>query len=298
MFLFLAAGCGPTVRPDGPASEPTPTVRMERPPIKTTNGRHVVIGELCPAAAAGRPAVLPLVMRNVTWTDKVEEIASIVEHGSTPRFVVIGATGKQAGVFDTVGLEDGAPGTPPIANGTYVGAAPCVGADGKTEDPACARATGGCGLALGEIARSSDDPPDTPKFQLADFCVANNALVVDIDGDGAPETFAIDEVLDGIHSPTAEWTASAKPGAACSAGKPQLYDAPVAITGKDAKPDPRAGVLVSVLAVTDLDGDGRKEVVLLVQFPTVRSLVVYSPLDMAQRLELVGEGAANITPPM
>ena len=47
-----------------------------------------------------------------------------------------------------------------------------------------------------------------------------------------------------------------------------------------------------MLAVLDLDGDGKKEVILALQFPTVRTIVVYSPVEMAQRLELVGEGTA------
>ena len=85
--------------------------------------------------------------------------------------------------------------------------------------------------------------------------------------------------------------ASGTNGAPCT-GKPQIFGVAVEALGKDGKPDPKATVTVSVLGVIDLDNDGRKEVILAVQFPTVRTLVVYSALDMAQRLELVGEGTA------
>ena len=44
-----------------------------------------------------------------------------------------------------------------------------------------------------------------------------------------------------------------------------------------------------LLGVVDLDGDGRKEIVLALRFPTVRTIVVYSATSSPQRLELVGE---------
>jgi hypothetical protein len=49
-------------------------------------------------------------------------------------------------------------------------------------------------------------------------------------------------------------------------------------------------VTVDVLAVIDLDADGRRELILAMRFPTVRSIVVYTATDSPQRLELAGEG--------
>jgi hypothetical protein len=268
---------------------------MERPKVATANGRHVVVGEMCPTAAAGRAAILPMIMRGVSWSDKPDELASQVEHGATPRYVVIGGAGKTIGVFDTVGLEDVQGVAQPIASGAYVGAAPCAvddGKGGKIDDTACVLATGGCGLALADISRS-DDLVETPVFaQGADVCFTENAIVVDIDGDKVMESFPLEQVLDGIRGPTAEWTALATPGAPCAKGKPQIYGMPVEVRDKQGKADAKATVTVSVLAAIDLDGDGRKELILALQFPTVRTVVVYSPVDMAQRLELVGEGTA------
>ena len=50
--------------------------------------------------------------------------------------------------------------------------------------------------------------------------------------------------------------------------------------------------MLDVLGVVDLDGDGRRELVLALRFPTVRSIVVYSPVQSAQRLALVGESTS------
>ena len=44
-----------------------------------------------------------------------------------------------------------------------------------------------------------------------------------------------------------------------------------------------------LLGVVDLDADGRKELVIALRFPTVRTVVVYSAGQSAQRLDLVGE---------
>jgi hypothetical protein len=47
--------------------------------------------------------------------------------------------------------------------------------------------------------------------------------------------------------------------------------------------------MLDLLGVIDLDGDGRKELVIALRFPTVRTVVVYSARSSPQRLELVGE---------
>lgn len=271
--------------------------RVERPSTAAGGpARQVVVGEMCPQGAGGRPAVAPLVMRTVQWSDRADEVGATVERGSVPRFVVLGTDGKLAGAFDTLGLVEIA-GGPPVASGTYTGASPCtyevgarVGATTtRAEEPKCGQATAGCGLAVGDITRPGD-APDVPPFATGGACLMGDQLAADIDGDGRIESFPIAGVLDGIRGPAQEWTASPTATATC---KPQfqLYDLKLA-----AEPDPGKGVdqksIVSMdlLGVLDLDGDGRKELVIALRFSTIRSIVVYTATQSAERLELAGEG--------
>jgi hypothetical protein len=285
-FLALIA-CSPSVRPPLPPAEPGPVVRNELRPKPTKGGRQVVIGEMCPQGAAGRPAVAPLVMRTVAWNDAAADVQNVVERGGVPRFTVFGIDGKVAGVFETVGLADVGL-QQSVASGTYVGAPPCsadAGVGNRTEDPKCVPATGGCGVAVGELGRP-DDPPASAVFQTGGACLSGDALAVDIDGDGVMESFPLVGVLDGVRSPAAEWTAAPTAGAAC---KPsfQLYNVRL---GPPA--EPKQVVNLTLLGVVDVDGDGRKELVLALEFPTVRTIVVYTSTGSPQRLELAGEGTS------
>jgi hypothetical protein len=260
-------------------------------------GRKVVVGEMCPQGAGGRPAVAPLLMRGVEWTDNANDVAATVERGSVPRFAVFGTDGKVAGTFDTLGLVDIAPGQS-VATGTYVGASPCtygVGAkadeSSRAEDPKCGPATKGCGIAVGEISRP-DEPPMSMQFTIGGACMSGNELAVDIDGDGTIESFPITGALDGIRAPAAEWLASptATPATAACTPTFQIYDLKLAPEPRPGKPPEKGLVIVDVLGVVDLDGDGRREVILGMRFPTIRSIVVYTATERAQRLELAGEG--------
>jgi len=291
LAVVALGGCGPTVRPDMPFPEEG-VVRRERPATPDRPGRQVVVGELCPQGAAGRPAVAPLLIRTTQWIDTVAEVTGTVERGSAPRFAAYGVDGKVAGVFETAGLADITLGQS-VAAGSYAGGPPCssdAGQAPRTEDPACTRATHGCGLAVAEITRP-DDPPSTPKYATGGACVSADAkaLAVDIDGDGVVEWFPLSGILDGIRGPAQEWSANEIARAACKPAFVQ-YDVkllPEAEPGKP--PDARAVVMLDLLGVIDLDGDGRKELVIALRFPTVRTIVVYSATSSPQRLELVGE---------
>ncbi len=261
-----------------------------------------MVGEMCPQGAGGRAAVAPLLMRSVGWTDAAADISATVERGSVPRFVVFGVDGKMAGVFDTMGVVDvGLP--EQVASGTYAGAPPCTYATQaharpaageiatRAEDPKCGAATGGCGLAVGEITHP-DEPASTPSWATSGSCVAGDQLIVDIDGDGKPEAFPLSGLLDGIRGPNAEWTASPNAVPDCT---PQFqnYNVHLAAEPEAGKVvDPKATVELDVLGVVDLDGDGRYELVLALRFPTVRSIVVYSATASPQRLELAGEATS------
>jgi hypothetical protein len=290
VFVLGALGaCGPRVTPDRPFPEEAATPRQVAPvPLK--GGRQVVVGELCPQGAAGRPAIAPLLMRTTQWTDTPADVASAVERGSTPRYVAFGVDGKVAGVFDTLGLADISLGQS-VASGTYVGAAPCTSDAGngqRAEDPRCGPATNGCGLAVAEVTRP-DDPPGTPPYRTGGACVSGDAIGVDIDGDGDAEWFPLSGVLDSIRGPAQEWSASRHAKPPCTP-RFVLYDvklSPEAAPGK--LPDPKAVVTLDLLGVIDLDDDGREELVVALRFPTVRTVVVYAASGSPERLELVGE---------
>ena len=288
-------GCRPAIRPDQPGAEPGPVARMEGPRPRVVGGRQIVVGELCPQVAAGRPAIAPLVMRTGTWTDAPAELAGAVERGSVPRFVVIGVDGKVAGVFDTLGLTDLGV-SQQAAAGTFVGGLPCTADDGKgkrVEDPRCMAATGGCGIAVAELARP-DDPPPNPAIQTGGACVAGDVLAVDLDGDGEPERFPLAALLDGARRPAGEWSAAppvppVPSGAAC-APTFEVYGVQLTPVVEPGRPiDPKHAVGLDVLGVLDLDGDGRKELVLALKFPTVRTIAVYTAPETVRRLELAGE---------
>jgi hypothetical protein len=287
--------CGPSVKPPSPPAEPEPLTKQVRPSKVDANGRRVVIGEMCPQGAGGRPAVAPLVMRGVGWSDTAADVAATVERGQVPRFTVFGVDGKSAGTFEALGMVEVGIGQS-VATGTYVGASPCTygGAkltDARAEEPKCGLATKGCGIAVGEIT-SPDDPPHATSYTTGGACMSGNDLVVDIDGDGKLEAFPITGALDGIRAPAAEWTASptATPAASTDC-KPtfQIYGLKLAPEPRPGKPPEKGLVVVDVLGIADLDGDGRRELVLAMRFPTVRSIVVYTAPDTSQRLELAGE---------
>ena len=122
-WLMLGAAyisCAPSFRPPEPPPEPGPVGKLEPRRERTGGGRQIVVGEMCPLGAAGRPAIAPLIMHAVQWTSAAAEVSSTIERGSVPRFVVFGTDGKPAGAFDTVGIADiGLQQS--IASGTYVG---------------------------------------------------------------------------------------------------------------------------------------------------------------------------------
>ena len=267
-------------------------MKTERRPAAPGTGRQVLVGEMCPQGAAGRPGVAPLVARTVTWSDNPTDVGNVVERGATPRFVVLGVDGKPAGTFDTVGLADvGLP--QPIASGTYAGGSPCAPQAAKdqprVDDAKCVAAFTGCGIAVAEIARP-DDPPETPRLTTGGACISGDQLAVDIDGDGVVESFPLAQILDGIRGPATEWTAAPTAGAACTPAF-QVYDVKLAAEVEGRPNDPKGTVWLDVIGVVDLDGDGKKELVIALRFPTVRSFVVYGTTGIPQRLELLGEAA-------
>lgn len=297
-LLLGAAGCPPTVMPPKPPPDPGPIAKTDPGPGKgpRVTGRQIVVGEMCPQGAAGRPAIAPLMMKTFDWSSRAEEVSGALERGQVPRFTVFGTDGKSAGTFDTVGVADVGMEVS-VGVGTYVGASPCTSASGggastkeaRVEDPACGVATASCGVALGELVRP-DDPPETGVFATGGACISGDTIAIDIDGDKIAESFPLAGVLDPVRGPSSEWTAAPTAGAACTPTF-SIYDLKLVRPPEPGKPvDTKSIVVLDVLAVVDIDGDGRKELVLAMRFPTVRTILVYSARTTSTRLELVGEG--------
>ena len=303
IILLGGSACGPTVRPpeppDGPGGVGDYTPRSTRQGSRA--GRQVIIGEMCPQGAAGRPAIAPLMTRQLAWNDNGDEVAALVERGGTPRFTVFGVDGKAGGAFDAMGVADVGM-SAPVAIGTYAGASLCTGDAGATnsssaavttrvDSPACTTAMLGCGLAAGEIVRQGDLAV-TPKFAVGGACMMGDAIAVDIDGDGAAELFPLAGVLDPVRGPAAEWTAGPTAGATCTPTF-TIYDKAIAKPAEPGKgTDGRGSVTLDVLGVVDLDSDGRVELVIALRFPTARTILVYTARDSPVRLELAGEATS------
>jgi hypothetical protein len=289
-----SAGCRPAVPPMAPPPEPGdgPTVvgaRQEGGGVGP--GRRILVGEMCPLGAAGRPGLAPLLLRGVQWTDEPTEVGNAISHGEAAKFSVFGVDGKRAGVFDPVGIaEVGLPQT--VAAGSYVGSGPCTRAAGngaRLEEPACQAATRGCGLAvtlLGDVAGGGGG-----EWQTGGACVSADELAIDVDNDGAAEAFPLAALLDGLRAPSEVVEPRAQATGSCAPTFTVfgLRIAPPAEAGKAA--DPRYLVLIDVLGVVDFDGDGLKEVVLSLRYPDSRSVVVYSGVAGGAG-EVAGGGAS------
>jgi hypothetical protein len=292
--LSLAAACGPAVRPDAPDPAAEAPVGRPAPRSPSANpGRQYLVAEMCPAGAAGRPAVAPLFLRGVGWSADADQVAAPLARGAVGQLAVLAIDGRRAGVFSVVGMAEVGDGD--VGIGSYSGAAPCSRAQGDkaVDDAACLKALAGCGLAFAAIEPGqdafADAPAQTPQTGAA--CVSGDVLAVDIDGDGAIETYPVSQLLDAVRVPAEEVSAVAVAAPSC---KPTYAQVGIRLTpgmepGRAV--EARHVVDLDVLGVIDVDGDGRRELFLGFRYPEGqgRTIAVYSATSSAGRLELVGE---------
>jgi hypothetical protein len=289
--ILALAGCGPTVQPE--TTEPSNVTPPPRPPTTPTAnpGRQWLIGEMCPQGAAGRPGVAPLFLRGVGWSDEPGQVGAPLARGATGPFAVLGVDGKRAGVFSVVGVADVGLAVD-VAVGSYAGAGPCVRGDGKADDPACVQALAGCGLAIAAIEPGQGSFGDSEAIVpvVGAACVAGDALAVDIDGDGAVETYPLAQLLDPVRAPADELTAAPAAAQACRGSYAQLGIRLTPGVEAGARVEQRFVVDVDVIGVVDVDGDGRRELFLAYRYPEGqgRTIAVYSATSSVARLERVG----------
>ena len=292
LSMGFLAGCGPRYVPDNMPNS-TPSVAPVRSGRQAGPGQQILLGEMCLQAAAGRPAVDPLLIRGVQWGNDPAELSSAIERNSDAQFAVLGLDGSRAGVFVSVGLAE-IPGLDGVASGSYVGSSPCtrpVAGGDRAEDPACNIAMKGCGLAIADLGPGRK----APELGIGAACLRGDVLVVDIDGDGTKESFATKDMLDGARAPSGEWLAQPEVvDATVCTPTFALYNATLTPANDGGgKADPRFNVGLDLLGVVDLDGDGRVELVLALRYADARTVIVYSARTMANRLELIGEARAS-----
>ena len=288
-LLVCLGACGPKVKPDwAEDKEPPPPKAAKVGPIPP--GRGVLVGEMCPEGAGGRPAVAPLIVRDVSWSARADDVQTHLERNAKA-FAVLGLDGRRAGVFEVLGAADvGLPGE--VAIGSYAGRTPCTpfsDEGGAAEDAACVKATKGCGLAVASIDRVAAETAEVPEISTGGACVSGESLVVDIDRDGSTESFPLAQFVDPVRAPAEEVLAAPVVSPTCT---PRF-----AIHGQVVKPPPepdvaddvRYHVTLDIVGIADLDGDGRHEVVVSFRYPESRTFAVYSAIDQSGRLELVGE---------
>ncbi len=306
--VLAAAACGPRVNPAGPGVGPdgseepksakeeasAASVRAVQPPP-----REMLIGEMCPTGASGRPAVMPLFLRAVTWSANRAEVAIPIESRRARQFSVLAWDGHRAGIFSVagaadVGLERKA------AVGAYAGESPCKrmrksAKSKQTDDPACVRSQSHCGLALAVLEPNSggapfEEDPDPASFETSGACIAEEKLLVDIDGDGVDEAYPVASFLDPVRAPAEEVLAVPRGNTACdkpkfSARRVLPPQAPKRWRGQ--KLYHWRGL--DLLGVIDIDGDSRRELVVAYHYSDRRTWAVYSAVSTVGRLDLVGE---------
>jgi hypothetical protein len=286
--LGLGSGCGSRPKKDdvpvavGPAGPVGPP-----PPGEVAGGgltgRPVLVGEMCPTAAAGRPAVRPMFVRRESWTDKPAALTSPVERREARQFSVLGWDGPRAGLFAVAGSAETDHGVAAI--GAYAGHSPCEkrrGAAAGVMEPECEAALRGCGLAAAVLepaggfhARPAEEDPDPAAFETGGACVAAGKLIVDIDRDGKPEAYPVAGFASASGAPSEEVASVAGGGATCAPRFAFRGAVATSAAGMD------------VLGVIDLDGDGRQEIVTLLRASGRQVWVLYSARESVARLERV-----------
>jgi hypothetical protein len=260
----------------GPGKEPTqtPLVTPGGTPNPAAGLREIVLGEMCAERAAGRPAVSAVIARrSLGWSANADELENLLARGTLHTFTVLSYVGKKAGTFTVAGAVEG---EDAVALGGYAGTAVCEGGPADCQD-----ATAGCGLAVAEVSPPGDGEP--PVIVPGGACVQGDKLWVDLDGHGATG-FPLAAFLDPLRAPAEEVIGETPATAPC---------APKSFAARNLVPaaDPKAWRGLDLIGVADLDGDGRREIVLEYLYGEgKRTWAVYTPSQILTRLMLGAEG--------
>ena len=292
--LAVLGACGPKVAPSGPGTRPAGSAPAPAPaparvePTATPPFREVLVGEMCPRSADGRPGVKPLFIRALGWSAAAEDMATAIERQSARQFSVLGWDGRRVGLFSVAGL--GEVGEQEVAVGAYAGSSPCARPRENGDagyHPDCVTALDHCGLALATLARGRldeqpfEEDPDPLSLSPGGACVAGDKLLIDIDDDGSEEAFAVRDFVNQVWAPAEEVVAVPRSNETCAPTFAMRHAVPPG--------DPRHWRGLDVIGVVDLDGDGRRELILAYHYAARRTWAIYSATSNAGRLDLVGE---------
>ncbi len=273
LLSLLIASCGPRVRPVGPGEGPAGGVVSSGGQIARGGGPPVALGEMCPERADGRPAVSVLLLgRGLSWSDDDEELEEAVTGAELSRFGVFGWNGKRAGIFTGAGATSLA-NSRLVSIGGYAGAAVC--ADDATS-AICRTTLAGCGVAVAGVGPEGEDPPAPA---VGGACLVGDKVVIDVDGDGAKEGFAAADFLDVMRVPSEEVV-----GAADASACEPAFAVPNLLVGTS-----KAFRGMDLIAVLDLDADGRMELIFQLRYGEKRTWTVYAASQVSTRLELIAE---------
>jgi len=295
MALALAA-CASSVAREPLGPEPGDVALAPAPAVEVAPAaREVLIGQMCPTAAAGGPALVPLVVRKLSWASAEESVVEPLARRSARSFSVLAWDGRRAGVFSPVGTTSLGAEARTVAIGSYAGAPPCQGLREGAEEPeldaACQGSLGDCGLAVAALepgtgfdARPYEENPDPPEFIPAGACATDGKLLVDIDGDRRIEAYELRQFRNPERAPAEEVGAVEVGESSCESA--------FAFAGALPADDPRDWRGMDVLAVVDLDDDGRRELVLAYRYGSKVTWAIYSVTTTPARLDLVAEAVA------
>ena len=277
VLFFAPLGCGgqagqnKSTNPPHSASKGSSASAAK---AKASDGPIVLLGWFCPEMASGRPGIRPLLAKDPVWTSELEPLGAAIASRRVKRFTVLSYRGQRAGTMTVAGAAKDAGGR--MAIGSYLGASLCALQGEQEEDPTCLAQTQGCGLAIGSLesaggfeARPYEEDPEAMALAPGGACETDEVLVVDVDGDGQPEHFALAD-LQSQGEPPVELPLATTEQRLCQ----ENFTA--AVSG--------AGQLHRV-AVIDVDGDGRLEILYR---RALQEFVLYGAPNSPARMELLG----------
>ena len=269
--VSLACGSAPPA-PSSPEQDQKASKAAKPAPRPVSD---LILGEVCLSRAQGRPAVTAAFRGAPLW--RPTDTGQLFARRAVRQLQVFGWHEPRAGLFTVVGGARLAAGEN-IGVGSYVGRHPCVDDDDE-RDATCVEVLGDCSLALGRLEASSgfgakpiEEDTEPPAIAAAPVCVAQELVIVDIDGDGKFERFPLAAFVDDVGFAD---EVSARPGSgpACQSK---------GVSGRG------PGQPITVVVAADLNRTGRNQLVVARRVDGRLSWQIYQAWGSSGRLVKAG----------